>query len=458
MSAAPGRDDALRLPDPPARIHFVGIGGIGVSGLARMLRERGYQVSGSDMVASPVTAELEAEGIEVRIGHAAAHVAGADFVVMTAAAKADNPELVAAREQGIPAVKRAAVLGLLARDYRTLAVAGAHGKSTTSGMAAVALDRAGLSPGFAVGAVVPQLGTNARNGTGEYFVVEADEYDYSFLQLEPDVAIITNIEHDHPDLFPDFEAILDAFARFARRLRPGGTLVVAAGDPGCRRLLAELDDDFSGRIVTFGTESGDWRLGDELLVSGPGERTFELPLVVPGRHNRLNALAVLASADGLGIEPDRLLQGLSEFSGVGRRFEILREDADLVVVNDYAHHPTEIAATIAAARERYDDRRLLVIFQPHTYSRTRVLLDDFAGALDGADEVVLAEVYAARETDDLGVSAASIAARMAVPVETAATPEEAARVAVERLRPGDVALVLGAGDIYRAAEQLSGGA
>lgn len=447
----------MRLPDPPARIHFVGIGGIGVSGLARMLRERGYRVSGSDMAASPVTAELEAEGIEVRIGHDPGNVRGADFLVTTAAAKPDNPELVAARELGIPVVKRAAVLGLLARAYRTLAVAGSHGKSTTSGMAAVALDRAGLSPGFAVGAAVPQLGTNARNGAGDYFVVEADEYDYSFLQLEPDVAIITNIEHDHPDLFPDFDAVLAAFGQFARRLRPGGTLVVSAEDPGCRRLLAELDGDFDGRAVTFGAGAGDWRLGEGTLVSGPGERTFELPLAVPGRHNRLNALAVLASAEGLGIEPGHLCPGLIEFAGVGRRFEILREDAELVVVNDYAHHPTEIAATIAAARERYDDRRLLVIFQPHTYSRTRALLDDFARALDGADEVVLAEIYAARETDALGVSAASIAERMAAPVVTAGSPQEAARIAAERLLPGDVALVLGAGDIYRTAELLSEG-
>jgi UDP-N-acetylmuramate--alanine ligase len=446
---------AVTLPEPPAHIHFVGIGGIGVSGLARMLKDRGYTVSGSDMAASPVTDELRAEGIDARIGHAAANAAGADLVVTTAAAPPANPELQAARAAGIPVVKRAAVLGLLARDFRTLAVAGSHGKSTTSGMAAVALERAGLGPGFAVGAVVPQLGTNARNSRGDYFIVEADEYDYSFLQLDPDVAIVTNIEYDHPDIFPDFQSVLNAFVGFAGRLRQGGTLVVAADDPGCGRLLAALGPDFGARITTFGASYGDWRLAGERSVIGPGERTFELSLAVPGRHNRLNALAVLAASDGLGIEPQALLAGLSEFSGVGRRFEILRDDAGLVVVSDYAHHPTEIAATIAAARERFNDRRLFVIFQPHTYSRTKALLDDFAHALDGADEVVLADIYAARETDDLGVSSASIAGRMSTRVTATGSPADAALVARERMLPGDAVLVLGAGDIYQTAALLS---
>lgn len=446
----------VELPDPPARIHFVGIGGIGVSGLARMLKERGYLVSGSDMAGSRVTEELVAEGVDVRIGHDAINVSGADFVVTTAAAPATNPELVAAQLTGIPVVKRAVVLGMLARDFRTLAVAGSHGKSTTSGMAAVALDRAGLEPGFAVGASVPQLGTNARNCAGRYFVVEADEYDYSFLQLDPDVAIVTNIEHDHPDMFPDFRSVLDAFVRFAARIRDGGTLVLSADDPGCRQLRAALETGSGVSVMTFGEGDGDWRLAGDDLIIAPGERTFELSLAVPGRHNRLNALAVLAASQGLGIDPDALLAGLGAFTGVGRRFEILRDDADLAVVSDYAHHPTEIAATIAAARERFNDRRLFVIFQPHTFSRTRALLDDFARALDGADDVVLAEIYAARETDTLGVSSASIAERMIAPPAVAGSPLDAAGIARERILPGDVLLVLGAGDILQAATILSG--
>jgi UDP-N-acetylmuramate--alanine ligase len=399
----------ITLPDPPAHIHFVGIGGIGVSGLARMLRGRGYVVSGSDLSESPLIAELRQEGIPVAIGHAGPQIQGAELVVTTAAAPETNPELVAARKAGIPVVKRAAVLGLLARDRRTLAVAGSHGKSTTSGMAAVALDAAGLDPAFAVGALVTQLGSNARDGSGEHFVVEADEYDYSFLWLEPDVAIVTNIEHDHPDLFPTFEDVLDAFRRFAGRIRPGGTLVVSADDPGCRRLVEALAPRFERRLTTFGTGAADWRLLEGDFLSGPAERTFELSLMVPGRHNRLNALAVLAAAGALGVAAEALVPGLAGYAGVGRRFEIMREDAELTVVSDYAHHPTEIAATIAAARNRFPDRRLLVIFQPHTFSRTKALLGDFAGALDRADEVILAEIYPAREVDDLGVSSASIA-------------------------------------------------
>ena len=446
------------IPDPPASMHFVGIGGIGVSGLARLLRGRGYDVRGSDMTASEVTAALIAEGIEVRIGHAPEHVAGADVVITTAAAAHDNVELVAARARQIPVAKRAAVLGVLARPYRTLAVAGTHGKSTTSGMAAVALDTAGYAPGFAVGAVVPEFGTNARDSGGDYFVVEADEYDYSFLQLEPDVAIVTNVEHDHPDLFPDFDSVLDAFHRFVRLIRPGGTLALSADDPGCWR-LRELAADLSGvSVVTFGVESGDWRLQGVRKVSGPGGQTFELPLSVPGRHNRLNALSVLAAAGGFGVEPGELLEGLAAFKGVGRRFEIVREDRALVVVNDYAHHPTEIGAPVNAAHERYPGRRLVIVFQPHTYSRTRAFLQQFAGALDQGDIVILADIYPARERNDLGVSSASIAERMTAAVELAGSPEDAANRTLAILEPGDVVLVLGAGDINRAAAMIAGAA
>lgn len=446
----------LRIPEPPARLHFVGIGGVGVSGLARILRARGYDVSGSDMAASEVTESLIAEGVNVAIGHAAGQVDGADFVIATAAATEENVEVAAARAAGIPVVKRAAVLGVIAREYRTLAVAGTHGKSTTSGMAAVAFDAAGLGPGFAVGATVPPFGTNARGGAGDVFVVEADEYDYSFLQLEPDVAIITNIEHDHPDLFPDFSSVLNAFQQFAGRIRPGGALVLSSDDPGCQQLRERLSpaDDFA--IVTFGVDSGDWQLNGERAIRAPGGQMFELSLAVPGRHNRLNALAVLAAADRLGIEAAPLLEGLAGFGGVGRRFEIVREDDELVVVSDYAHHPTEIAVTIAAARERYPDRRIVIVFQPHTYTRTKAMVAQFAAALDGADQVVLASIYAAREARDPAVSSASIAERMGTPAVVAGSPEDAALRTRELVAPGDVVLVLGAGDIVQAAGFIAG--
>ena len=458
MTAPSFDPGAIRLPEPPAHVHMVGIGGVGVSGLARMLAGRGYQVSGSDMSQSPATDALRAEGIDVRFGHDAANVAGADLVVMTAAVPDDNPEVVAATVARVPVVKRAALLGLLANAADCLAVAGSHGKSTTSGMAALALERAGQSPSFAVGATVRELGTNARLGSGPHFVVEADEYDHSFLWLRPAVAIVTNIEYDHPDIFPELDAVLDAFARFTTGIRPGGTLVISADDPGCERLLERLGEPGDYRIVTFGERSGDWRItrqtdGSAQVTTASG-RMFALRLAVPGRHNLLNALAVLAASEGLSVEAEALVPGLEAFGGVSRRFEVLLDTPQLTVVNDYAHHPTEVAATIAAARERYPGRRVLTVFQPHTFSRTHALLDEFAAALDAADEVVLADIYPSRETDSLGVSSLNIAERMARTANLAGSPEESAQAATRLMQPGDVVLVMGAGDIYRAAEAI----
>ena len=322
-------------------------------------------------------------------------------------------------------------------------------------MASVALDVAGLQPRFAIGAIAPHFGTNARDAEGDYFVVEADEYDYSFLQLDPDVAIVTNIEHDHPDLFPDLEGVMDAFVDFVARIRPGGTLVLSADDPGCQMLRNRLEANGDFAIVTFGDGCGDWSLEGEARVNGPGGRRFELHLAVPGRHNRLNALAVLAAADAFEVEPEKVLEGLAQFQGIGRRFEIVRDDPGLVVVSDYAHHPTEIAATIRAARDRYPGRRIVSVFQPHTYSRTAAMIPGFASALDESDVTVLAAIYAARETDDLGVSSATIARAMNAPVEAAGTPDDAAAMAREMLCDGDVVLVLGAGDIVRAAPAIA---
>lgn len=448
----------LRLPDPPARLHMIGIGGVGVSGLARMLARRGYVVTGSDMNDSPTVRELRTEGIPVAIGHDAANVGAADLVVMTAALRPDNPELVAAGRRGIPVVKRAALLGLLANPSICLAVAGSHGKSTTSGMATLALAHAGLDPSFAVGATVRELGTNARVGSGPHFVVEADEYDHSFLWLRPQVAIVTNIEHDHPDIFPDFDSILNAFERFAAGILPDGLLILSTEDAGSEALRARLAaSGYDRRIVTFGEHGGDWRVGrrdGRTVATGPGGQVFELSLAVPGRHNLLNALAVLAVAEGLGVDPGRLVDGLGAFGGVSRRFEVVRDD-DLAVVSDYAHHPTEIAATISAARERYVGRRIVAVFQPHTYSRTLALLGEFAAALSLADVVVLAEIYPARETDTLGVASADIAARMPAPPLIAGSVLDVVETTRPRLHRGDVILVMGAGNINEAAESLA---
>ncbi|HET9014206.1 MAG TPA: UDP-N-acetylmuramate--L-alanine ligase [Thermomicrobiaceae bacterium] len=457
-------DASVELPPPPATVHLIGIGGIGMSGLARILAARGYVVTGSDAAESPVVQALRDEGFLVAIGHDPMNLGAPQLVVATAAARSENPELAAARSRGLPVVKRAVLLGRLCDERDCIAVAGTHGKSTTCGMLALALVRAGLDPSFAVGAVVSQLGTNARPGQGAIFVAEADEYDYSFLSLHPSVAIVTNVEHDHPDLFPTPEAVDDAFARFAAQLRPDGTLVVSADDPGCRRLVARLGAT-APRVVTFGTApDANWRLrrapsedggpGDT-LVRAPGGDEHPLDLRVPGWHNRLNAVAALAGGVAAGLSVEQLLPGITEFAGVGRRFEERGRVAGVTVIDDYAHHPTEIAVNIAAARERYPGARLWAVFQPHTYSRTRLLLDRFAEALSGADRVVLAAIYAARETDDLGVSSADVASRITgPPVDLVGSADEAGERVASAAQVGDVVLVLGAGDIWKASETL----
>lgn len=457
MQAGAYDADAVRLPVPPAHVHLIGIGGVGVSGLARMLLARGYRVSGSDLAESTSTRELQSEGVTVSLGHTACNVAGAELVVTTAAARDDNPEIVAAQQQGVPVVKRAALLGLLANHSACLAVAGTHGKSSTSGMAAYALNEAGQQPSFAVGATVRELGTNARIGSGPAFVVEADEYDYSFLWLRPLVAIITNIEHDHPDVFPDFDSVLNAFHLFSGGIRDGGRLVISANDTGCRALIERVTPLNGVSVITFGERDADWTVDRAGTVTTPDGQTFSLRLSVPGRHNQLNALAVLASAEGLGVELEALIPGLEAFGGVSRRFELLHDSPELTVVSDYAHHSTEVVAIIGAARDRFPGRRVLAVFQPHTYSRTKLLLHEFASALDLADDIVLADIYGSRETDTLGVSSSDIARLMRSSVVLASDPVHAAEVARDRMRPGDVVMVMGAGDIHATAEMLANG-
>lgn len=448
-----------QLPSPPARVHLVGIGGVGVSGLARMLQGSGYQVTGSDMSDSPIVQDLLHEGIQVTVGHNASNLGNAEIVIATAAAREDNPEIAAARERGIPIVKRAAALGMLANPSVCLAVAGSHGKSTTSGMASFAFSNAGLNPSFAVGATVGGLGTNARLDSGPHFIVEADEYDYSFLWLKPAVAIVTNIEHDHPDIFADLENVLDAFERFAAGIRSSGTLVTSADDAGARMLVDRIRGRDDLNVVTIGFDSGDWQVTDYSAgiarIRTQAGQMFELRLAVSGRHNVSNALAVLASAEALGVDRMAIIPGLEAFTGVGRRFEVLFDTPARTVIDDYAHHPTEIAVSIVAARERYPDRRLLVVFQPHTYTRTHALVEDFAQALDQADAAVIAEIYPAREVNTLGVSSNDIAARMKLAATIAASPAEATSIARELTQPGDVLLVMGAGDIYQTARDLA---
>jgi len=447
------------LPDPPARVHFVGIGGIGMSGLARIFLARGYTVSGSDAQASPQTEALEAIGIPVTIGHGDTGRAQlADLVVATAAVTTGNPEIEAAQRANRPVIKRAVALGALANARTCVAVAGSHGKSTTSGMITTALLELGYEPSYAVGAVVAASGVNASPGNGPMMVVEADEYDHSFLTLTPDVAVVTNVEFDHPDIFRDQADYDHAFCRFIEQIRPGGTLVMSADDPGCTRLLSDPAFAWPDHVAWFGmTASEGWRLGRMGTgwgVTTPDGTEVPLPLAVPGQHNALNATAAMAALAVLGVEPEDAARALSTFVGVSRRFELKGEARGVTVIDDYAHHPTELQATLQAARERFPGRKIWAVFQPHTYSRTKALLADWAGALEGADQVVLLDIYAAREHDTLGVSSDDIAARMANWVLRVPTPAEAAERLAALVSEGAVVLTMGAGDVTTAGSRL----
>ncbi|MDQ3227600.1 MAG: UDP-N-acetylmuramate--L-alanine ligase [Chloroflexota bacterium] len=446
-----GVSDAL-LPPLPATVHFVGIGGIGMSGLARMLNAWGYTVSGSDSAASPLLDDLTGEGIAVTIGHTATDAAAtADLIVATAAVRPDNPEIAAAVAAGRPVVKRARLRGALAGDRRGVAVAGSHGKSTTSGMIVAALRALGADPSFAIGATLEGAGTNAAPGSGEEMVVEADEYDWSFLQLHPHIAIITNVEYDHPDIFPDPDAYDAAFAAFVAGMDREGTVVIAADDPGCIRVAARDDWAPPRNVVTFGeTINADWRLEqteEGWQATGPDDIATPLLVNVPGRHNARNAIAAQAALVALGYDAAAAAAALETYAGVGRRFEAKGEERGVLVIDDYAHHPTEIAATLRAARDRFPGRRLWAVFQPHTFSRLKTLLPGFAASFAAADRVLILDVYAARETDDLGISSADLVRLLPAETLTARDPAHAATILAAVVERGDVVLTLGAGSV-----------
>jgi UDP-N-acetylmuramate--alanine ligase len=443
-------------------IHLVGIGGVGLSAIARVLMEMGYTVSGSDCTASELTAALAAEGAKVSIEHAAANIDSADLVLVSSAIPNGNPEIQAAQAAGIPIFKRADFLGQLLAGRRGVAVAGAHGKTTTTAMLALVLMDADHDPSFVIGGILPELGTNARAGNGDIFLIEADEYDRTFLGLDPEVAVLTVVEHDHPDCYPTLETMIDAFRQFISRLPRSGLLVACVDDPGVRLLGREWES--KGGIVRwygFGREAT-WRAtdfqpnqagGSDFVVSKSGQTIGLVRLRIPGRHNALNALATVVVADWFGISFETVRRTLTDFRGVGRRFEIKSETAGVVFVDDYAHHPTEVRATLAAARERFPGRRVWAVFQPHTYSRTNALLDEFAEAFSEADEVIILRIYPARETDDLGISAQQLVARMDHPcVRHIASRHAAADYLVAHLRAGDVLLTMGAGDGYMVGE------
>jgi UDP-N-acetylmuramate--alanine ligase len=442
------------------RIHFVGIGGIGMSGIAELLANLGYEVSGSDAKRSDITERLERLG--VRVGaHDAANVGPADVVVTSSAIRADNPELVEARRRGVPVIPRAEMLAELMRLRYGIAIAGAHGKTTTTSMVALVLERAGLDPTAVIGGRLSAFGSNARLGRGDYMVVEADESDRSFLKLSPSIAVVTNIDHEHMESYGSWDNLQQAFADFANKVPFYGAVIACADDPPVRELLPRL----TRRVITYGLDA------TSADVVGRGMRleafgatctvaqrqaggTFDelglIRLTVPGRHNLLNALGAIAVGIEVGVPFARVAAALEEFRGAERRFQKLGEANGVLVVDDYGHHPTEIAAVVAAARAGID-RRVVVVFQPHRYTRTAQLMKEFGPALGAADEVVLTDIYPAGETAIPGVTiealADSVRASTPCPVRLVKALDDLPAAVAASARPGDLVITLGAGSI-----------
>lgn len=438
------------------RVHFIGVGGAGMSGLARIMMSEGVVVSGSDIKASSVLTALQAIGVTTSVGHAASNAEQADFVVFSNAIDQGNPELRVAQELRIPLLTRAQALAILMSESKSIAVAGTHGKTTTSSMLAVAIQSCGEDPSFAIGGILKTSGSNAHKGTGEFFVAEADESDGSFVEYHPFGAIVTNVEHDHVDFFETPESVFLAFKEFALTISPEGFLVYCADDAGARTI-----GDFVTHCkkVSYGAAAdADLRVDHiELLPSGSRARAIwkgraigHLELQTPGHHNLLNSAAALAAGLSLGLPATQLILGLAIFRGTGRRFELKGQVHGVRVVDDYGHHPTEIEVTLTAANRYATDGRVLVVFQPHRYTRTKAFAKEFATVLDKANHTWVLEVYGSSEKQIPGISGQSITKLME---HGEYQPNFMAVVAsvVKEAKPGDVILTLGAGDVSSLA-------
>jgi UDP-N-acetylmuramate--alanine ligase len=457
-------------------VHFVGIGGAGMSGIARILLARGVAVSGSDRRESPTLLALRALGARVAVGHDPAHLGDADTVVVSTAIRADNPELVAARERDLRVLPRAVALASVMAGRRSVAVAGTHGKTSTTSMLTVAVQACGADPSFAVGGDLNESGSNAHAGTGDVFVAEADESDRSFLLLDPFAAIVTNVEADHLDNYGDLAAVEEAFDRFMGTVDPRGFVVVCADDPGAARLRGVPTP---GRLRTYGTaDDADLRIADlDVAPDGTsytamldGQELGRVRIQVPGEHMARNSAAALLAGLELGMPVARLVDGLARFGGVHRRFELKGVVGGVRVYDDYAHHPTEVTAQLHAARAVAGGGRLVVAFQPHLYSRTREFAAGFGQALGLADEVVVMDVYGAREDPVPGVTGAMVAEAVPLPqdrVRFEPSWSATAPALADRARPGDLVVTMGAGDVsmvgpevlevLRTRDQPSGG-
>jgi UDP-N-acetylmuramate--alanine ligase len=439
------------------KVHFVGVGGVGMSAVARIMVARGVPVSGSDAKDLPVMADLAAAGARIAVGYDAANLADAQTVVAGTAIRADNPEVMAAREAGVPVLHRSVALAATMGEDVVVTVAGTHGKSTTTSMVAVLLQGAGLDPSFAIGANVPALGVNAASGTSPVFVAEADESDGSFLNYRPRIAVVTNVEPDHLDYYGTAEAVYESFDRFTALLPADGVLIACADDPGALALAERARERGNARVVLYGTGAeAELLLHDggpgDVAVSTPSGR-FQLDLQVPGRHNALNAAAAFAVALELGVEPAAAAGALAQFSGASRRFELKGQARGVRVFDDYAHHPTEVRAALAAARSVAGNHKVHVLFQPHLFSRTREFAREFAEALNLADTAWVLDIYPAREDPIPGVTSQLIAdhlddgGRLIQAVE--AVPALAAAAG-----DGDIVLTAGAGDVTAYGPQI----
>jgi len=451
-------------------VHFIGIGGSGLSAIARLLLESGYTVSGSDRALTPFADEVRKAGATVYVGHHPRNLEGADWIVRSSAITEDNPEVKAAKRKKIPVYKRADFLGELMSDKTGIAVAGTHGKTTTTAMTAWVLSKLGRNPSFIVGGVINNLGVNARAGKGKVFVIEADEYDNMFLGLKPQIEVITSLEHDHPDVFPTLASMVESFQKFVDLLPADGTLIACVEDPGAMEMVnyarkagknvvgyqVQAENTINSPLWVMAREvKPNQRGGFNFVASSnlgkSGLDSVDVSLQVPGQHNVRNALAVLAIVELLGLSAEKAARALAEYTGTGRRFQLRGDVNGIKIFDDYAHHPTEISATLEGARARYPEGRIWAVWQPHTYSRTRTLFLEFARAFKDADEVIVTEVYAAREPKEDFTSAEIVSAMPHLSARYIATLPEVTIHLLTHLKPGDVVLVLSAGD----ADQIS---
>ena len=443
--------------DDIKNIHFVGIGGIGMSGIAELLASSGASVSGCDAKPSPVTDLLSRRGVAVTIGHDPAHLEGVDLVITTAALRGEHAEVDAARARGIRIMKRAEALGALVNPKRAIGVSGTHGKTTTSAMISVVLEEAGLDPTVLVGGMLRNFNTNARTGTGDLLVVEADEYARTFHHLHPEVAVVTNIEADHLEYYGSFEAIVEAFRIYLAGVKPEGVIIGCVDDPNVARALAAVQDTHA--TVTYGLSEAAGLRAVNLQFHDRGSR-FDVPgmgsfkLFLPGEHNVRNALAAIGVARHLGVPTERIAAGLARFLGVDRRFQILGDYLGAIVVDDYAHHPTEIRATLSAARGGYPERRIVALFQPHLFSRTRDFAREFGEALRTADVPIVTPIFAAREAPVQGISSRIISDSVPGIEFLDRSNSEIVNEMRRRLGPKDIFITMGAGDVNEIAEQL----